>query len=225
MSNEADTRRRFVVPRLQAAGWENDPHRISNTFLRIQSAYVWTVRQLVRVPLIVLALTVPLILLTAWSFSKLPSGFLPADDQGYGIVVVQLPNAASLERTRVATDEVSKVLAKTPGVETLMTLGGYSLLDGANAPNTATLFVMFAPFDARKGLADLSQQAILGSLNNDFRLIRDANAFAIAPLRLSVLALLGDSNCRSKIERVLVSPRCRVRRVACWIRSVALRDW
>lgn len=163
----------------------------SRMFLVFQSAYVWTVRQLVRVPLLVLTLSVPLILLTAWSFSKLPSGFLPADDQGYGIVVVQLPDAASLNRTRAATDEVSKVLAKTPGVETWMTLGGYSLLDGANAPNTATLFVMFAPFEARKGRADLTQQAILGSLNNDFRLIHDANAFAIAPPAIIGLGVAG----------------------------------
>ncbi len=184
---------------VQSAMWlrASKPHKnlfsraFSYTFLGIQSAYVSTVRQLVRVPLLVLALTVPLILLTAWSFSKLPSGFLPADDQGYGIVVVQLPNAASLERTRVATDEVSKVLAKTPGVETWMTLGGYSLLDGANAPNTATLFVMFTPFEARKGRADLSQHAILGSLNNDFRLIRDANAFAIAPPAIIGLGVAG----------------------------------
>ncbi|MDX1927426.1 MAG: multidrug efflux RND transporter permease subunit [Pirellulaceae bacterium] len=184
---------------VQSATWLRaaKPHKnlfsraFSNTFLGIQSAYVSTVRQLVRVPLLVLALTVPLILFTAWSFSKLPSGFLPADDQGYGIVVVQLPNGASLERTRVATDEVSKVLAKTPGVETWMTLGGYSLLDGANAPNTATLFVMFTPFEARKGRADLSQHAILGSLNNDFRLIRDANAFAIAPPAMIGLGVAG----------------------------------
>ncbi len=184
---------------VQSARWlrASKPRRnfftraFNKTFQVVQTIYASAIRQLVRMPLLVLALCVPLMLLTAWTFSRLPSGFLPADDQGYGIVVVQLPDAASLDRTRSATDEVTKVLAKTPGVETWMTLGGFSLLDGANAPNSATFFVMFSPFDERKGRAELTQQAILGSLNNDFLAIRDANAFAIAPPAIIGLGVAG----------------------------------
>ncbi len=184
---------------VQSATWlrASKPRRnffnraFNKAFQLVQTIYASTIRRLVKMPLLVLSLSVPLMLLTAWTFSRLPSGFLPADDQGYGIVVVQLPDAASLDRTRNATDEVTKVLAKTRGVETWMTLGGFSLLDGANAPNSATFFVMFEPFDERKGRAELTQQAILGSLNNDFLAIRDANAFAIAPPAIIGLGVAG----------------------------------
>ncbi len=184
---------------VQAAAWLRPPRprknilisALNKTFQNVQTLYIRIVRRLVRMPILVLSLGVPTMLLTAWTFSRLPSGFLPQDDQGYGIVIVQLPDAASVDRTRIAAEEVAKVLSKTPGVETWMTLGGFSLLDGANAPNAATFFVMFTPFEERKDKSELSQQAILGSLNRDLLAVRDAHAFAIAPPAIIGLGVAG----------------------------------
>lgn len=184
---------------VQSAAWLQPSRGPKNWFSRgfnrtydlVETMYAAVMRQLVRRPGLVLTSFVPLMLLTGWGFSQLPTGFLPADDQGYAIVVVQLPDAASLDRTRRATDEVTEVLERTPGVETWMTLGGFSLLDGANAPNAATYFVMFESFEDRKGRPELTQQSILGSLNREFTAIRNANAFAIAPPAIIGLGVAG----------------------------------
>ncbi len=189
----------IVLKPVQSAAWLRPVAGRRNWFSRafdraygrVERAYAAVVRRLVRHPLVVLGLFAPLVAVTAWGYSQLPTGFLPADDQGYAIVVVQLPDAASLDRTRSATDEVTKVLERTPGVKTWMTLGGYSLLDGANAPIAATYFVMFESFEERKGKPERTQQAILGSLNHEFAGVRDAAAFAVAPPAVIGLGVAG----------------------------------
>ena len=86
-------------------------------------------------------LFVVLVGLTGWWFTRLPTGFLPTEDQGYAIAGIQLPDAASLERTRSAVKKVSAVLEKTPGVDGWFLIGGNSLLDGATASNAATFYL------------------------------------------------------------------------------------
>ena len=82
-------------------------------------------------------------------FTVLPSGFVPAEDQGYFMISVQLPNAASLERTAAVMDSIQDILESTPGVESVVTIGGRSILSGANASNVGTVFVMLKPWSER----------------------------------------------------------------------------
>ena len=84
------------------------------------------------VPMVLLALV--LIGVTGFGFSRVPTGFLPIEDQGYMIALVQLPDGASLERTQKVLDQVSDVSRKTPGVAQVVTIAGVSPLD-----NSATL--------------------------------------------------------------------------------------
>ena len=67
--------------------------------------------------------------LTGWWFTRLPTGFLPTEDQGYAIVGIQLPDAASQSRTRAVVDAVSAIIKEIPGVESWFLIGGMSILD------------------------------------------------------------------------------------------------
>jgi len=79
-----------------------------------------------------------------------PSGFLPDEDQGYVFAGLQLPDAASLQRTSEASGIVEQILLKTPGVKYVSTVVGYSMLSGVNTTYSSFFFVSFEDWDARK---------------------------------------------------------------------------
>src|SRR5439155_382202 len=74
-------------------------------------------------------------------FLSVPSSFVPAEDQGYVFGNIQLPDGATLERTRKLTAAVSDIAQKTPGVQNVMGIVGFDLLGGGNKTNAATLFI------------------------------------------------------------------------------------
>src|SRR3984893_16577263 len=81
---------------------------------------------------------------------RLPSGFLPTEDQGYFYLNIQLPDAASLQRTDAFTKKVEAVLKSTPGVQYYSTIVGNSLLTQTNATYSAFVLVALKPWDQRK---------------------------------------------------------------------------
>ena len=70
-------------------------------------------------------------------FTRIPTAFLPIEDQGYLIANVQLPDGASLERTQKALERVQQIARKTPGVEQVVTIAGISVLDGSSSLSSA----------------------------------------------------------------------------------------
>lgn len=82
-------------------------------------------------------------------FTAVPAGFVPEEDQGYFLVNIQLPDAASLERNDRVTAKVEKILGETPGVEYVTALAGYSLLTGSFGPNTSFIFVALEEWGER----------------------------------------------------------------------------
>jgi multidrug efflux pump len=138
------------------------------------SAYVWTVRWLLRLSLVVLAAYAVLVAVTYFVFSKAPTGFIPDQDQGRLIVSVQLPDSASLQRTQQAVAQVEKIADETKGIAHTTTVSGMSLLLSANASNFATIFVILDPFDRRR-TPDLSANAIMAELRRKYsKQIKDA---------------------------------------------------
>ncbi len=95
----------------------------------------------------------------------IPTGFVPEEDQGYLIVNVQLPDAASLQRTDAACRLAEAITMNTPGVAHCTTVTGFSLLSGSIAPNTAVLFVSLEPWADRP---DRPAPAIVRDLNRQF---------------------------------------------------------
>ncbi len=85
---------------------------------------------------------------------RLPTGFIPTEDQGYLFVALQLPDAASLQRTDAAAQEVSDALLHTPGIGGVIAVNGFSLLTLTQSTNTAFFFVTLKPWDERKSKAE-----------------------------------------------------------------------
>ena len=104
--------------------------------------YGRAVSGLLRVAAVVLVVYVGLIWLTYYGFTKLPTGFIPSQDKGYLIANIQLPDSASLERTKLAVKQVEEIARNTPGVKHTVSVAGMSILLSANGSNFASMFVV-----------------------------------------------------------------------------------
>jgi HAE1 family hydrophobic/amphiphilic exporter-1 len=129
-------------------------------------------------------------LCAGWGFGRLPTGFLPTEDQGYVLAGVQLPDAASQERTREVTEKIDEILRHTPGVASWVTIGGNSLLDATAASNAATFYIVMEPFELRRDERK-SQEAILAHLRREFAALQEGIAFVFAPPAVQGLGTAG----------------------------------
>jgi HAE1 family hydrophobic/amphiphilic exporter-1 len=117
----------------------------------------------------------------AWFFSnRVPTSFLPDEDQGYLYVNIQLPNAASLERTNAAAKDVEKILASMPGIQYTTTVIGFSLLSTVRASYNAFFFVTLKPWDDRKTREE-QFQVIKARLNQELSGLPETIAFSFSP--------------------------------------------
>jgi multidrug efflux pump len=147
-------------------------------------AYTRAVGGLLRVSLVALLLYGGLLGLTWWGFTHTPTGFIPAQDKGYLLVNVQLPDAASATRTRDIVERIEDVALHTRGVKHTVAISGQSILLGANASNFGALYLMLDDFEKRTS-ADLSADGIAANLQEQFdRAVPDAvvNIFGAPPV-------------------------------------------
>jgi len=117
---------------------------------------------------------------TLFGYLRLPSGFVPQEDQGYALVFAQLPDAASKQRTLAVVDEINRRFKEIQGLETWVAVPGFSLLDNGVAANAATVWVVFEPWEKRKP-PHLKQEALIGRMWQEFYSIQEASLFAFAP--------------------------------------------
>jgi HAE1 family hydrophobic/amphiphilic exporter-1 len=150
-------------------------------FARATDRYVGVSRGLVRKMAVSLALLAAFTVAAGLLGRRIPTGFVPDEDQGYLILNVQLPDAASFQRTTAVTRRIEDILMKTEGVEYTTTINGFSLLTRTSASYTAFFFVTLKPWDERRGDA-LSVKGLLASINRTLRAqVPEAVAFAFAP--------------------------------------------
>jgi hydrophobe/amphiphile efflux-1 (HAE1) family protein len=142
-----------------------------------RDGYVRVVTPLARRGIVALLLVVGFAGATGGIGAMVPSGFLPDEDQGAFMAEIQLPDAASTNRTLAAVGEVEKTIEGKPWLQSIFTVSGYSLLDGLALPNRALVVVALKPFDQRKE-ANLSVFSALRELNVAFSQIASANVFA-----------------------------------------------
>jgi HAE1 family hydrophobic/amphiphilic exporter-1 len=121
---------------------------------------------------------------------RLPSGFLPTEDQGFFYLNIQLPDAASLQRTDAFTKEVEAVLKHTNGVQYYSTIVGSSLLTQTNATYSAFVFVALTPWDKRK-TKETSIRSIMDSVNANLDRMPAGRAFAFSPPAISGVGTSG----------------------------------
>jgi HAE1 family hydrophobic/amphiphilic exporter-1 len=117
----------------------------------------------------------------AWLLgAHLPTSFLPDEDQGYLYINMQLPNAASLERTSAAARQVEKILANTPGVQYTTSVVGFSLLSYVRTSYNAFFWVSLKPWDDRKSRSE-AYQAIKARLNQELKHLPEGTVFSFSP--------------------------------------------
>lgn len=163
----------------------------NRVYQRFEDWYTGIVAWMVKNSFKMMVLYGVLIVLTVWAFIKLPTGFLPEEDQGYAIVAVQLPDGASLERTREVLKEVNRLVTETPGVAHALVMGGISVLDNsAPLSNAAAVYAMYEDFEKR-GEAGITQEKILASLRQKFSKFQDALLIPIIPPAIQGLGAAG----------------------------------
>ena len=147
------------------------------------NATEWYVRVcgfLVRKTAITIVLLVAFAVAAGWFGNKVPASFLPDEDQGYLYVNVQLPIAASLERTDAVAAKIESALVKTPGVEHTTSVIGFSLLSFVRTSYNAFFFVTLKPWDERKSRSE-QLQAIKQHINEDLSALPEGIAFSFSP--------------------------------------------
>ncbi|HST95375.1 MAG TPA: multidrug efflux RND transporter permease subunit [Microvirga sp.] len=142
--------------------------------------YARAVGAFARHKLIVLPVYVGLLAGTVWIANHVPRGFIPTLDQGYAIVVVQLPDGSSLSRTDAVVQRASKLMQETPGVLDAIAFAGFSGATFTNATNAAAIFARFKPFDERVRAGE-SAAKIIGDLFGRLQQIEEAFIIAIPP--------------------------------------------
>ncbi len=144
---------------------------------RVRDGYAWGVGKLVRVAI----LAIPITLAVGWGIfevsKRTPQGFLPQEDQGAFFVQLQLPQGASVARTRAAVEQVERILAANPAIEAQLAIVGFSLIDGGAQSNSAFMVARMKPFAERTRVQD-SVFAAIGQVFGAGQGIRTANIFA-----------------------------------------------
>src|SRR6266481_5068484 len=115
-----------------------------------------------------------------WFGNKVPASFLPDEDQGYLYVNLQLPIAASLERTDEVAAKIESALGKTPGIEHTTSIIGFSLLSFVRTSYNAFFFVTLKPWDERKSRSE-QLQAIKQRINGELSSLPEGVAFSFSP--------------------------------------------
>ena len=150
---------------------------LQNGIDKSRDGYVRLVTPIARRTFIALMLVGGFVVATGGIGSLVPSGFLPDEDQGAFMAEVQLPDAASTNRTLKSIEEVEKVIAGRPWMQSMFTVSGYSLLDGLNLPNRGLVVVELKPF-AERNDRTLTVFHALKEVNAAFAQIASANVFA-----------------------------------------------
>ena len=172
-----------LSPALSAAFLRHRPEtqfvlfRWFNTgFERLSHAYANGVRILIRLRWIMLGLFAAGLVATYFVWQRLPSTFLPVEDQGYFFVVIQLPDGAALERTDAVAKKARDILQSTPGVDIVGSISGLNFLTSAAQSNSAVEFAILKPWDERG--PDQSASKLVADVR--MKLLQIPEAFALS---------------------------------------------
>ena len=149
-------------------------------FDKLSLGYGGLTRRLVRFSLLVLAVYGGLIGLAVWQFQRAPTGFIPEQDQGYLITVIQLPPGSAMDRTDKVVREATRRALSVPGTANTAGFAGFDGATFTNAPNSGAIFVTLAPFAERvaKGIRTAD---IVANLRAELGKIEEALTLVIAP--------------------------------------------
>ena len=147
-----------------------------NTARGYGGAVGWTVKHAV-LPMLIY---VGLIVAALFGFQRTPTGFIPKQDMGYMITMVQLPDGASVERSTEVVTKAVEIIRSHPGVAHAISYSGYSGTTRSNSPNYGSIFIMPKPFHERVKHGPTADK-LQAELQKELSKIPDATIFVIAP--------------------------------------------
>jgi HAE1 family hydrophobic/amphiphilic exporter-1 len=165
----------------------------NRTYAKVTDGYVGVCRALIRKSAFSLGLLGLVALAAGFIGKKLPSGFLPEEDQGYLYVNLQLPFASSLERTVEVCKQVEEIAATTPGVKSCTTVAGFSLLSFSRNTYSAFFWITLKDWGERKKPAE-QYDAIKAHLSQQLSRLPGAIAFAFPPPAIQGIGTAGGFN-------------------------------
>ncbi|MDK2797563.1 MAG: multidrug efflux pump [Tepidiphilus sp.] len=163
-------------------GWFN------RGFLATTRGYVATVRHAITRPWRLMILYAIILICTGWLFTRLPSSFLPEEDQGYFITMVQLPSGATQQRTQEIVSQAEQYFLAQPEVQHTVGVVGFSFI--GRGQNAGLVFVRLKDWSERKA-AESSAQALIQKANRHFAPLKEAIIFSINPPAIPEMAAIG----------------------------------
>jgi len=152
------------------------------------ASLVRALRRLVRARAIVTLLFLLLLAATYWVYTRVPTGFVPDEDQGYVMILIQAPQGASLEYTMNVVRQTERIMQRLPESERMFAAGGFSF--AGSAPNQGIVFVQLKDFPERRR-PEQSARAIVGRLYGEFSAITGAMVLPFLPPSIPSLAVFG----------------------------------
>src|SRR3984885_3143109 len=164
--------------------------RFNDGFEWMSTRYARMTARFVRATALILVVYVGLISLTGFQLARMPSGFIPDQDIGYLVTVIQLPAGASLARTDAVVREVNDIILKTPGIEHTSPVTGFDVTTGTVAPNAATIFLGL-PSLYGKHIPGVNAATMLVAVRQRLAGIKDAFVLVINPPAVQGLGSAG----------------------------------
>src|SRR5579863_5850993 len=147
---------------------------------RVERGYAGLIGGLVRRSGVSVIAALILIVLGGYGLSRVPTGFIPIEDQGYLLAAVQLPDGAALDRTQRVMDHVQEIASKQPGVDQIMTIAGISALDSSSSlANAGVAYIVLKDWSSRGKGEDL--RSLFVGLNEKLSTIMEARVLVIPP--------------------------------------------
>jgi hydrophobic/amphiphilic exporter-1 (mainly G- bacteria), HAE1 family len=160
-------------------------------FGKMTGGYVSWSGVLIRRWVVAMLLLVGISIVAVGMGKKLPASFIPEEDQGYAFLQIQLPDAASLQRTDAVMRKIDDILGHTHGVLSFSGISGFSLLSNTSASYTGFYFLQLEPWEERR-TPELSAEGLMRSLNQKLRAdVPEAIAFAFGPPAIPGLGTAG----------------------------------
>jgi hydrophobic/amphiphilic exporter-1 (mainly G- bacteria), HAE1 family len=167
-----------------------EPGRRKNWFYRgfdavyepIERAYARLIRRMIERSGLMLVIAALLIVFAVFALARIPTSFIPLEDQGYLLIAAQLPDAASLERTQAVMQRITAAALKTPGVEHAITIGGISALDGnASLANAGVVYLTLKDWGERDKHKGQDLKGLYRKLSQEMAQIESARILVVPP--------------------------------------------
>ena len=164
--------------------------KVGQIFASFTERYEATIRVLVKYWYLVVGVFVILVGITLFMFKVVPTAFVPAEDQGYFIISIELPEGASLQRTQRIVDRIDSKMGQTEGVGKVLSFTALSLVDGTTSSNVATVIPILTDWSERKE-SRLHASAMIQAAKKDLASINQANISIFAPPAIHGLSQTG----------------------------------